>query len=54
MTKFNKLWGGLVGVLVALGGVWGLDLEWLNDPKIQTTVFTILTLLGVVVAPANK
>lgn len=52
MQRFNKAIGGIVGGVVAMLGVWGVDANL--TPEQTAGIVTALATLGTFFAPKNK
>ena len=53
MKKYSKLIGAVIGIIISVAGVYGLNFEFLADPLVQQAIVGLGSLLGLWVAPAN-
>lgn len=52
LQRYNKAFGAIVGGVLALLGVWGVDLQ--IEPEQTAAIVTALSTLGAFLAPKNK
>ncbi|MEO2141674.1 MAG: hypothetical protein ABGX63_05775 [bacterium] len=53
MKKYSKLIGLVIGLIISVGGIYGVNLEFLNAPGVQAAILTIVPMFTTWVAPAN-
>ena len=53
MNKYSKAFGAVVGAIVAIGAVLGLDFSWMENPAVKEVIVMIGGAIGTYFAPKN-